>query len=196
MNRNGLPTSLRLNVARVWIIITTIAGLLVLGPSRTTQADADTPPLSPPQGTVVLSIQGNVQIASPPDTAPQHSERKVDFDMAMLMALPVTRIETTTPWTKGLTHFEGVAIKDLLRAVAATGEISEFTALNDYTVRIPLNDFSQFGAIIAYKVNGKMMGVRDKGPLWVIYPLDAHTQLQNAQYRDRMIWQLRSITVK
>ena len=148
--------------------------------------------LSAPTQAVVLSIQGDIQ-----NTNIESSDvLRADFDMAMLMAMPAQNIDTTTPWTQGVVRFEGVSVTDILGRVAAKGVEGEFSALNDYTVRIPLEDLSQFGAIIAYRMNGELMRVRDKGPLWVIYPLDTLTQPQSVQYHDRMIWQLRSIIVK
>jgi hypothetical protein len=40
------------------------------------------------------------------------------------------------------------------------------------------------------------MPVRDKGPLFVIYPFDAQPELRNAIYYSRSAWQLRSIEVR
>jgi hypothetical protein len=69
------------------------------------------------------------------------------------------------------------------------------TAINDYTVEIPLSDATEGGPILAMRMNGEIMSLRDKGPLWVIYPYD-----QNAAYRSevtysRSIWQLDRIEV-
>ena len=149
--------------------------------------DTHLPPHSIPTGRVVLTVQGNIQLTN--------AYRQADFDIAMLMSIPSTQIVTTTPWTEGSVLFEGVSMNTLLSHVASKGLEVEVTALNDYTVRIPIEDFTKFNPIIAYKMNGKLMAVRDKGPLWLIYPLDDHEQLQSAKYRDRMVWQLRTITV-
>ncbi|HEY9079075.1 molybdopterin-dependent oxidoreductase [Magnetovibrio sp.] len=146
--------------------------------------------LRAPSHDVVLSIEGKISNTN------ANTEPRADFDLAMLMAMPPLTIETSTPWTEGVVRFEGVAVKDVLDRVAPTGHEGEFVALNDYTVRIPLENFSQMNAIIAYRMNGKPMSVRDKGPLWVIYPLDTIKPAQSDLYRDRMVWQLRTIIVK
>jgi hypothetical protein len=39
------------------------------------------------------------------------------------------------------------------------------------------------------------MAVRDKGPLFVIYPFDARPELRGAVYYSRSAWQLRTIDV-
>jgi len=189
MTQSTFSAPLRLIVA----VLTATWVVLVVG-AYAARASERVAPLPVPTKPVVLSIQGNIQNANTdmgPSTIP-----RADFDMEMLMTMPSTRIETSTPWTDGVTRFEGVLVKDLMERVAAQGTQGEFSALNDYTVRISLEDLSHFNAIIAYRMNGKPMRVRTKGPLWLIYPMDDFSQLQTAQYRDHMIWQLRTIFVK
>ena len=69
------------------------------------------------------------------------------------------------------------------------------TAINDYTVEIPVSDAVEGGPIIAYSVDGKPMSVRDKGPLWVIYPYDSGAQYRSEVIYSRSIWQLDRIEV-
>ena len=47
-----------------------------------------------------------------------------------------------------------------------TVPLSKVTALNDYTTVIPLSDFKKYNAILALKINGKYMRIRDKGPFY------------------------------
>jgi len=141
-----------------------------------------------PKEPVVLSVSGMI--------ANHNADGRAEFDLATLMSYPSSHISTTTAWTEGINTFEGIAAETLLNIVQANGTIAEFSALNDYTVSINLDDPIKHGAIIAYLHNGQRMSVRDKGPLWLIYPLDSNPELQSPIYRDRMIWQLRSINVK
>lgn len=145
-------------------------------------------PLDAPDSSVILSLDGQIARTNAPGRA--------DFDMHMLAALPQAHIETHTPWTEGVTRFDGVLVRDLLKHVAANGQELAFTALNDYAVSIGVTDFDAYPVLIATKMNGAPMSVRNKGPLWLIYPMDDYPELQEPLYRDRMIWQLRSITVK
>ena len=145
-------------------------------------------PLVMPTSQVVLTIDGNIQNMNQIPVA--------NFDMEMLKRIPATEVATHTPWTDGLTRFKGVFTAELLRLVAANGTHGEFAALNDYAVKIPFSDFDKYGAIVAYEMNGKPMSRRDKGPLWLIYPMDEQDILKTPRYRDRMVWQLRTITVQ
>jgi hypothetical protein len=66
-------------------------------------------------------------------------------------------------------------------------------ALNDYTVAIPAEDADRYRVIVAIKRNGAYMPVRDKGPLWIVYPLDDSKELRTPETHAKMIWQLKAI---
>ncbi|AEI94605.1 molybdopterin-dependent oxidoreductase [Roseobacter litoralis] len=117
------------------------------------------------------------------------------FDMASLRQLPAARIETTTIWTTGTQTFEGVSLVDLLAHVGATGSSIRAVALNDYAVSIPMADAVAGGAVVAYAQNGSEMSIRNKGPLWIIYPFDGNEIYKSEEYYSRSIWQLDRIEV-
>lgn len=137
-----------------------------------------------PVGEVILSVKGKVSVTN--------NDASADFDMAMLEALPKTSFTTSTPWTDANTVFEGVALKDLIVATGASGGTIIVTALNDYSVPMPASD-AETGVIVAYKLNGKYMQVKDKGPLWVIYPFDDKPELKTEAVYSRSVWQLMSL---
>nr|VUD34293.1 oxidoreductase [Raoultella sp. NCTC 9187] len=66
--------------------------------------------------------------------------------------------------------------------VAAKGKSARVIALNDYTTIVPIDDFHKFPVILALKMNGEYMRVRDKGPLFIVYPYDSSPDLQNQIY--------------
>jgi len=170
------------------IVLSTLSLIVIVANFSYAVAQEPFSPLARPTGPVVLSITGDVLNIN--------HDGRADFDMAMLMAMPSARISTTTPWTQGVIEFDGVPLQYLLDHVAAQGDNAEFSALNDYAVRIHLQDLSAYSALIAYRMNGEMMSVRNRGPLWLVLPLDDYPKLRTTFYRDRMIWQLRTINVK
>jgi hypothetical protein len=154
-------------------------GLLALGRAQA---------LEPPTGPVVLTLSG--QVRSP------NVGREARFDMAMLERLPQTSFSTRTPWYAQARRFTGPLLRDVLRAAGAHGSVLRARALNDYRVDIPFQDAQRFDMIIARLLDGAPMPVRDRGPLFVIYPFDAHGELRNATYYSRSAWQLRAIEVQ
>lgn len=140
-----------------------------------------------PRGEVILTVSG--LIANTND-----SDRFV-YDRAMLQALPVTSFSTTTNWTEGERTFTGVLLSDLLAALDASGSRLRATALNDYAVEIPASDARPGGPIIAYAIDGEPMSVRDKGPLWIVYPYDSQAEYRTETIYSRSIWQLDRVEV-
>lgn len=144
--------------------------------------------LGAPTGRVILTISGNIGVRNAGETAA--------FDREMLEALGMTRITTATPWHQGRVTFEGPPMARLLDRVQARGETLAVTALNDYQTEIPIADFARFGVILALKRDGEYMPVRDRGPLFIIYPYDSNPELQSRLYYSRSAWQVARMTVR
>lgn len=118
------------------------------------------------------------------------------FDRAMIEAMPATRITTKTIWTEGEQTFTGVTLKSLLEAVGAEGTTVRAIALNDYSVEIPMEEAMSGAPIVAYRQNGRLMPVRNKGPLWIIYPYDSSPRYRSEVIYSRSIWQLTTLAVE
>jgi hypothetical protein len=143
--------------------------------------------LDPPKGPVILSISGNITETNNGD--------KADFDLAMLNMLEQHTTRTKTPWTEGSTEFSGALVKVLLDSVGAKGSAVTVKALNDFATEIPTTDFASYPVILASTMNGQLMSVRDKGPLFVVYPFSEYPDIYNEQYFNRSAWQVATIEV-
>ncbi len=143
-----------------------------------------------PPGTV-LTVRGRLH-------QPPHGDR-ADFDMAALAALPQHGFSTRTPWFDPARRMDGPLMRDVLAAAGAVpgapGAPLRLTALNDYRVDMPFDDTQRYDVLLARLLDGRPMGVRDKGPLFVIYPFDQAPALHNVVFYSRSVWQLRTIEV-
>jgi len=140
-----------------------------------------------PKGQPILRISGNITEVNAGDIA--------EFDLQMIEALGATQFTTMTPWFDNPITFEGVLIRKILKYVGANGNKILVTALNDYSSTLPVEDFTKFDVILAYKRNGKYMNIRDKGPLFIVYPFDSDPELQRQMYYGRSVWQVAQIVV-
>lgn len=140
-----------------------------------------------PSGPVVLTVSGRI--------ASTNVDGKAMFDLAMLDGLEQHTTITETPWHDGTQRFSGVLISSLLKAIGARGSEVTVTALNAYFADIPMTDFSHDPVILASRINGELLSVRDKGPLFVIYPFDGNSELHNEVHFGRSVWQVTSIEV-
>ena len=142
--------------------------------------------LDAPSGRPVLTVAGKV-------TQTNRNGQAV-FDAALLDRLPVHQITTQTPWYDEAKTFEGPLLRDVLAAAGADGAITLVVkALNDYSAQVPVEDAQYYDVILARKLDGRPMAVRDKGPLFLIYPFDQHPELKSDKFYHRSVWQIHRI---
>lgn len=144
--------------------------------------------LAAPRGPVVLSVTGRV--------TRRNTAQGADFDLDMLHALPQHSLSTHTPWDQGAKRFSGPLLRDVLAAAGAEGRQLHAEALNRYVVDIPVEDTERYTVLLATRLDGQPMRVRDRGPLFVIYPFDEAPELRGQRHYDRSIWQLRVLDVR
>jgi hypothetical protein len=126
-------------------------------------------------------------------------EHVAALSAADIAALPQHEIRTGNEFIDGVAVFTGpLARVALAEAMAAAPGATEavMVALNDYEVTIPLSDFLRWDVVFATALNGKPLSRRDKGPIWVMYPIDQHETLRQSTYDNRLIWQLKSIVLR
>ncbi|MGL6333913.1 molybdopterin-dependent oxidoreductase [Aeromonas jandaei] len=155
--------------------------------------------------TLLGALCGIVQAAPIPENTILKVEGAIDnpiaqrfalWDSAMLDQLPEYEIKTHTPWYDEAKTFRGPLLKDVLSKVGANGKLLTITALNDYSVQVPASDAEKYHVILARKMNGQLLSIRDKGPLFLVYPFDKYPELRNKLYYGRSIWQINVIKVE
>lgn len=171
-------------IARRAVLASLLPGLAL--PAR--QAQAQQEPLARPEGRVILTIGGRIGVTN--------AEGEAQFDRPMLEALGLESFTTRTPWHEGPVTFEGVRMARLTERVVARGTTLTATALNDYSTEIPIADFARFGTLLALKRDGQYMPVRDRGPLFIVYPYDSSPELSVRLYYARSAWQVARMVVR
>lgn len=176
----------RKSITNLHLMVVLHVGVVLLAVSPPNTYATET--FAMPQGKVILTVSGKIGRTN--DSGQAH------FDREMLEQIGTKRLETSTPWTQGVQSFEGVSMGDLLDAVGADGETVKAIALNDYMIDIPISDVERYEVLLALKMNGEYMRVRDKGPIWIVYPYDQYDELNEPGIRERSVWQLRELIVK
>jgi hypothetical protein len=142
-------------------------------------------PLPAPSGPLILTVRG--RIAVPGGVA--------RFDRGLLLAGGTDELRTATPFTDGVSTFSGVLVSRLLDRLGADGTRAMTRALNDYAVSIPIEELRGYPVLLALDQDGRALSVRERGPLWVIYPFSEYPELDDRIHRQRSIWQLTDIEV-
>lgn len=159
---------------------------LIIGLSWGSGADSGT--LPEPQNPPILTLTGTI--------ANTNTDGGATFDDSMLASLPRRTITTSTPWYDRPRTFEGPLLRAVLAAVGASGRNLKVAALNDYVADVPFADALAYDVILADRIDGVPIPVRERGPLFIIYPFDQVPALRNEQYYERSVWQVKSIEVQ
>lgn len=166
-----------MNVRRQILFAALATSLTGVAFAQTLQAPKDRP---------ILTISGKIGVTNGNNVA--------RFDMKMIEALPQHTFTTRTPWYDKPVTFTGPLLADVLAAVKASGTTLNAVAINDYKISIPVSD-TQHKPIVARLLDGNPMPVREKGPLFVVYPFDSSADLRNSTYYERSIWQLKALEI-
>ena len=140
-----------------------------------------------PTGEVILTVSGAI--------GKTNTQAGAEFDLDLLKALEWEEVKTFTSFTDGMQTFEGPRLSSLLDFVSASGTTIGASAINDYFVDIPVTHAENQGGILAVLHNGKAMTVRDKGPIWGVYP-QSKDEAKLKKFDNEMIWQLISMEIR
>lgn len=162
--------------------------LFAVGATMLATSNVEAAELAVPKDRPILTITGQIDATNADGVA--------KFDRSMLEAVGTRSFTTSTPWYEEPVTFEGVPMDELMEAVGATGERLVVVALNDYSAELPMDDLAKHGVVLALKRDGEYMSVRDKGPLFIVYPYDSNEELHHQQYYSRSVWQVARIEVK
>ncbi len=119
----------------------------------------------------------------------------VAFSIGDLDELEQVSFTTGTIWTDDEVTFSGVPVSTVLHAAGATGSFVEMIALNDYSATLSLNEVGHPYPIVATRLDGQEMPVRQYGPFWIVYPYDSDPVYQSERVYAQSVWQLRELTV-
>ncbi|MGC4010545.1 MAG: oxidoreductase [Pseudomonas sp.] len=119
------------------------------------------------------------------------------YSLRDLEALPQTERRSMLPDESQVYSWQGVRLSTLLAGFERTeSQRLRVEALNDYSALIPLSDLDAFDPILAYRRDGQAIGIAERGPLFVIYPMVDHPELRTQVYFNRTVWQVSRITLE
>lgn len=179
MNRRTPPAPLGRRT-----VLKALAGGLGLAVGATPRA----PAADLPAGEVLLTISGRVG-------KPNYGVQAV-FDRAMLAALPQRDFTTWTPWYPQPRRFAGPRLIEVLKSVQAAGSSLRVSATNEYQAEVPWTDLPAYDPVLATSIDGRVLGLRDKGPIFMIYDFDTYPDLRRETYFARCVWYTRQIEVR
>lgn len=163
-----------------------LCAALLPGLLRPTPAGAGQTALRPPEGEILLRVRG---------VAPhlQNQRDAAAFDLEMLQDLGVSSFTTKSPWASAAQTFRGTPLVALLQRLGIHDGELVARASNDFIATIPVSDAVPDGPLIAWEVDDKRLTLRNRGPLWLIYPFDSDPRWKFERIYSSSVWQLRSL---
>lgn len=124
-----------------------------------------------------------------------NGNQSLELSLEDLEAMPQATVATTNDFVDGKVTYRGPLVRDVLARVGLDkADNVRFTAANDYYVDIPTQNFRDYDAILALEADGERLSRRDKGPIWLMYPISDYPALRDPIYTRRLIWQVVKIT--
>ncbi|MFK7745513.1 MAG: hypothetical protein AB8B47_10700 [Roseobacter sp.] len=105
-----------------------------------------------------------------------------------LEEMPTYQLTTTTPWREKPANFEGILLKDLLKAHGLhTASAIRVTAENDFTSIIQRAVWEEVEILVATRVNGKAHSRRARGPIQFVIDKSSYESSSNA-LEEHLVW--------
>ncbi len=120
------------------------------------------------------------------------------YSLEQLDALEQTTYVTKNPFIDGTSEFSGplarVVFADAGQDMPKDAQV-RVSAINDYKIDMPLSDILDYDVMLATRRDGQPMSLREKGPIWIMYPISDHLELEDEAINSRLVWQTKSIQV-
>ncbi|MCV6547828.1 MAG: molybdopterin-dependent oxidoreductase [Cohaesibacter sp.] len=145
-------------------------------------------PYEEPKERTIITITGKISSDIPDGIA------RIGYDT--LEKMDVKDLKTRTFYSKNKYNFSGVLMRDLLDYVGAKGDMLEVTALDDYRITVPISDYYDYDVWLVFKLDGKRLSIRNRGPARIIYPIEQKPELNDKKIAGRYIWQIKGMKIK
>ncbi len=136
------------------------------------------------------------------------AERRHSIELSGALADPTIKTLTVETLTKdfpilstvetewrdeGKHQFKGVPMQDFVKKYAASGVTkAKVTATNDYSQPLTTKDWDEWGALLAFQEDGKVITTKNKGTFRIVYPYQKYNKdlSVKSMLENNSIWQV------
>ena len=117
------------------------------------------------------------------DTAP-HSVTIADLEK-----LTITEFSVMDPYKKEQRTYSGITVRDLVKHYAKDGvKTISIKATDGYEVQFTHSEWLRWDIMLATRLNGKHIPLRESGPARIVMPFDTALDMDKVIYRPKWIW--------
>ncbi len=144
--------------------------------------------LSPPAGTVILTLTGKIGVTNAAD--------RLEFDMETLEQIGLVEYTVDDPHLIETVTYQGVLLEPLLAVAQITPDATELqaTAVDGYQTIIPLRVL-EWPVMVATRRDGERMPLTAKGPLQIAFPYNTF-EIDPIVHDPMWVWHLAALEVR
>lgn len=137
----------------------------------------------------ILTVTGRVGATNSGDS--------IKMDAAGVEAAGQVDYTVEDPFLKTEVTYRGPLVADLLDLWQADPEATtlHITALNDYSIDVPISMMREYPVLLALQADGEYMAVEDRGPAMLVFPYDDFN-FERPATDALWIWQIATIEVR
>lgn len=145
-------------------------------------------PIPTPAEAGILTVTGNIGTTN--------EANKIVMDIPTIESVGQVEFTVMDPFKDVEITYTGVLMSDLLDLwqISEGATTLRMTALNDYTVDVPISLLRDYPVIFAMQANGEYMSIADKGPAMLVLPYHQF-EFERPSSDSFWIWQIKSIDV-
>ena len=142
-----------------------------------------------PEQDVILTVNGKVGTAN--------EGSAIVMDRPTIEQVGLVEYSVQDPFADRQILYRGVLMRDLLDLwqIAEGVKTVRLTALNDYQIDIPLEEFYTYPVLFAMQADGVYMEPDYQGPAMLVFPVDDY-EFDAVTIRRRWIWQIKAIDLE
>lgn len=146
------------------------------------------PPIPQPAGNLeqVLIVQS--------DPNSNCGAKEFIFSEKQLEELPQKTFKTKHTWSNIAQEFSGPLLADVLKLVCANVRDIYMRSLDQYSVMVNFQTAEKYQPILALKINGQSLTIREKGPVWLMVDTDGY-KIPTRALDNMLVWQLYYIRI-
>ncbi len=128
------------------------------------------------------------------DPATSCGSKELVFSEQQLQALPQKAFKTKHTWATVAQEFSGPLLTDVIRQICPQAKEVYLRSLDQYSVTIDVKKVAKYEAILALKIAGRPLTVREKGLIWLMINTDS-LNIAARTLDNMLVWQLYYIQV-
>lgn len=146
------------------------------------------PPIPQPLGNLDKVLIVNT------DPSANCGSKELTFSETKLLELPQHSFTTNHTWSTTPQEFSGPLLADVIKLVCPNAREVYLRSLDQYSIMINFQKLAKYQPILALKIDGKLLSIRERGPIWLMVDTNGY-KLPARSLDNLLVWQLYYIRI-